>query len=452
MAGVTAQKPCVLVVDDEPDLRELLRLTLEEMNLGAVLEADVAGARRRIASERVDLVLTDMRLPDGNGLELIEWMQHQAPGVPVAVITAYGNVETAVAALKAGAFDFLAKPLDLARLRRVVASALSLAASDTAAGASPLLGEAVSMHELRALIARFARSQAPVLITGESGTGKELAARLIHAASVRASHPFVPVNCGAIPSELMESEFFGHRRGSFTGAVADRPGIILSAEGGTLFLDEIAELTPPMQAKLLRVIQDHCVRPVGATAEVPVDVRFLAATHRDLAQRVADGRFREDLYYRIDVISLRVPPLRERREDIPLLAEHLLARIAADTGIPAPALSPEALAALAEHDYPGNVRELENILERALAYTSGDTLQATDIRPRCAPRPGTEPASTGAAPLPARLEDLRREAIEKALREARGNRTEAARRLGINTRQLRYRIVKLGIEIPPPFL
>ncbi|MDN5864778.1 MAG: sigma-54 dependent transcriptional regulator [Gammaproteobacteria bacterium] len=438
----------ILVIDDEADIRDLVSLTLTDAGLTAIEAENLAEAHRAMAGKDIDLVLTDMRLPDGDGIEFVSWMQTNAPGIPVAVITAYGNVETAVNALKAGAFDFINKPLDLERLRQVVASALRLENNDAdVAGKTPqLLGEAPTMHALRALITRVGRSEAPVLITGESGTGKELAARLVHAASVRANSPFLPVNCGAIPSELMESELFGHRKGSFTGAVADRAGLIASADGGTVFLDEIAELPPAMQVKLLRVLQERKVRPIGSTEEIDVDVRFLSATHSDLEERISENRFREDLFYRIDVIRLAMPPLRERPEDIPLLAEHILARMAGEADAPPLALDPEALALIQAHPFPGNVRELENILERALAFSSGGIIKAEDIRIRRSERAQRPEADGNNQPLPERVEAIQREEIEKTLREAGGNQSEAARRLGMTARQLRYRIAKLGIK------
>lgn len=437
----------ILIVDDEADIRDLLSMSLSEAGLVPVTAADLAEARGRVNADALDFVLTDMCLPDGSGLDFVTWMQAQAPSVPVVVITAHGNVETAVEALKAGAFDFITKPLDLERLHEVIASGLRLTESDAKPATTPtrLLGNTPAMHELRELIARVGRSQAPVLITGESGTGKELAARSIHAASARAKAPFVPVNCGAIPSELMESELFGHRKGSFTGAVADRVGLIESADGGTLFLDEIAELTPAMQVKLLRVIQERQVRPVGARVESPVDVRFVSATHQDLSARIEDGRFREDLFYRIDVIRLEIPPLRERREDIPLLAAHMLKRMAETNGEPPLELDDEALALLEAHPFPGNVRELENVLERARAFAGCSTIKAEDIKIRQSAKRAIN-QDEALDSLPDRVEAVTREAIAKTLREAGGNQSEAARRLGMTARQLRYRITKLDIE------
>src|SRR6188472_3890857 len=324
--------PLVLVVDDEPDLVELVTLTLRRMQLATLSAGDIASAKKLLKSQRFDLCLTDMRLPDGDGLDLLEWISVHCPGVPCAVITAHGNVESAVRALKLGAFDFVSKPLDLGVLRKLVGSAIRLGArsdgSNTSAAPAPrLIGRSHAMQQLRELIARVARSQAPVHIFGESGTGKELVAHLIHDSGARSEGPFVAVNCGAIPTELMESELFGHKRGSFTGAVADKKGLVQSAEGGTLFLDEVGDLPLHMQVKLLRVVQEKMVRPVGEAREETVDVRILSATHKNLAQLVAEGRFREDLFYRINVIEMRVPSLRERREDIADLAQAILARL-----------------------------------------------------------------------------------------------------------------------------
>jgi len=461
-------KPTVLIVDDEPDLVELVALTLARMQLATDSAGDLAGARRALGARRYDLCLTDMRLPDGDGLDLVEWMQAQQLAVPVAVITAHGNVETAVRALKAGAFDFVSKPLDLGVLRKLVASAIRLGEPGTAAPLAAergpvLLGGSPSMQALKMLIARVARSQAPVHIAGESGTGKELVARLIHASGPRHDGPFVPVNCGAIPSELMESELFGHRRGSFTGAVADKKGLVQSAEGGTLFLDEVADLPLHMQVKLLRLIQEKAVRPVGEQREQPVDVRILSATHRNLAELVAAGRFREDLYYRINVIEMRVPPLRERIEDIPELAARIMQRVAARLGTPPPRLSETALAALAAYPFPGNVRELENILERAMTLCTTGTIEVADLQLRGAPAAPTAVARGGGgaraavAPLDAttlpggealgeQLEHIERDAIVRALEQTRYNKTAAAKLLGMTFRALRYKVKKLGIE------
>jgi two-component system, NtrC family, response regulator PilR len=470
-------KPTVLIVDDEPDLIELVSLTLGRMNLATESAGDLAGARELLSANRFGLCLTDMRLPDGDGLDLVAHIQERYPEVPVAVITAHGNVESAVRALKLGAFDFVSKPLDLGVLRKLVATAIKLASrssqsptSEAAAGAAlgtqgpRLMGLSAAMTSLRQLIARVARSQAPVHITGESGTGKELVARLIHESGARAEGEFVPVNCGALPSELMESELFGHKRGSFTGAVADKIGLIQSAEGGTLFLDEVADLPLHMQVKLLRVIQEKAVRPVGEQREVPIDVRVLSATHKSLAELVNQGRFREDLYYRINVIELQVPALRDHAEDILDLAANMLQRLSARGGVSTPRLSAEAKAALQSYAFPGNVRELENILERAMALSAPDLIEVQDLQLR----PGAaviaaasasieataSPAPVANAPTPSsasgalgdQLEHMEREAIIRALEQTRYNKTAAARLLGMSFRALRYRVKKLGIE------
>jgi len=391
-------RPTVLIVDDEPDLCELLSITLGRMHIESQSAVSLEAARQALRDRHYDLCLTDMQLGDGNGLELVEWMQNQAPNVPVAVITAHGNVESAVKALKLGAFDFVSKPLDLADLRKLVQQALKLAdhsleVDTTVITAPRLLGHSAVVQELRELIGRVARSQAPVHITGESGTGKELVAQLIHESSARRDGPFVPVNCGAIPTELMESELFGHKRGSFTGAVADKQGLVQAAEGGTLFLDEVADLPLHMQVKLLRVIQERAVRPVGEQREVPVDVRILSATHRDLAALVAEGRFREDLYYRVNVIDIKVAPLRSRLEDVPDLAQAILVRLAKRARATLPDIAPDAMRVLATYHYPGNVRELENILERALTLCKNGRITADDIHIRQTQAPVAAAAS-----------------------------------------------------------
>src|SRR6186713_1106146 len=389
--------PHALVVDDEPDIRELLTITLERMGLGVAAVGDTAAARKLLGVERFDLVLTDMKLPDGNGLDLLEWIQSHRFGVPVAVITAHGNVETAVRALKLGAFDFISKPLDLPALRKLIANTLRLQESIEETGrysAMRLLGLSRPMEQLREMITKVARSQAPVHISGESGTGKELVARLIHDSGPRRAGPFVPVNCGAIPSELMESELFGHKKGSFTGAATDKEGLIRSAEGGTLFLDEVADLPLHMQVKLLRVIQEKTVRPIGEQREAPIDVRILSATHKNLAELVAQSKFREDLFYRINVIELRVPALRERAEDIADLADAIVRRLSRRLGMDAPTLTPEALEMLQNFSFPGNVRELENVLERALALCNQGRIEVTDLQLRAVPRADSAPQPT----------------------------------------------------------
>ncbi len=447
-----------LVVDDEEDILELLRITLARMGIDCRAAPDLAAARRMLATETFDLCLTDMRLPDGNGIDLVRQIASQFPQLPVAMITAHGSMDSAVAAMKAGAFDFVSKPVDLQVLRRLVAAALRLhtplAEQGVAQDRPVLLGESSAMVEMRRLIAKLARNQAPVYVSGESGTGKELAARLIHLLGPRASAPFVPVNCGAIPPDLVESELFGHRKGAFTGAIADNPGLFKAADGGTLFLDEVAELPLPAQVKLLRVLQEKKARPVGGQREVPIDVRLISATHRDLAAEVASSRFRQDLFYRINVIELHLPPLRERTGDIPLLAEHFLTRIAHQNGMAAPHLTGAAHAALARYAFPGNVRELENVLERALALADGDTLETRDLYlpetpPHEAPAPaGLEQPEPMAAEvsLEDSLGEIQRQAILRALEENHWNRTAAAKKLGMSLRALRYRLAKLGIE------
>ncbi len=434
-------RPVALVVDDEPDIRELLAITLERMDIETHTCPDVASARAQLQKQDYQLCLTDMRLPDGDGLELLEWLQGEGSSMPCAVITAHGNVETAVRALKLGAFDFISKPLDLEALRKLIAAALKLPSDEQSNGGSQLLGESPAIVELRQMISKVARSQAPVHITGDSGTGKELVARLIHSQGARAEGPFVPVNCGAIPSELMESEFFGHLKGSFTGAVADKPGLFQTAEGGTLFMDEIADLPLPMQVKLLRVIQEKTVRAVGATSEENLDVRILSATHRDLRGMVAAGQFREDLFYRINVIELRVPALRERGADVVVLSEHILKRLAQEQGIEAPRLDAAAQQKLADYSFPGNVRELENILERALALSGDAQIGAADIHVQDSTDTGDDTEELGE-----QLESVEREAIRKALEETRYNKTQAAKRLGLTLRALRYRMAKLGLD------
>jgi two-component system response regulator PilR (NtrC family) len=495
--------PRVLVVDDEADLRELLELTLVGMGLDVDCASDLRSARACLAKHRYALCLTDMRLPDGEGIRLVEQIVAETPETPVAVITAFGSADNAVTALKAGAFDYVFKPLGLDALRTLVRSALRVgqtpwavrSASALEAGASVaqaeggqngaavpvapqalLLGVSPAIEGVRSTIARLARSMAPVAITGESGSGKELAARLIHNLSSRAHQPFIAVNCGAIPETLMESEFFGHRRGAFTGADQDRLGFFQAAHGGTLFLDEVADLPLAMQVKLLRVIQERRVRRIGAVTEDPVDVRIVSATHQDLARCVAAGRFRQDLFYRLQVIELSMPPLRSRREDIPILAEAVLSRLAARAGhTKMPRLTSVTLSYLSSYGFPGNVRELENILERALAFSDGETIRVEDLglrpvdteaeeRELAEPLPKHEgraeslgqlerqAAGARLAPdgvpecLPDYLDAVEREALMRALEATRHNRTAAARRLGISFRALRYRLQRLGIQ------
>ncbi len=452
--------PSVLVVDDEDDIRELLELSLLRMGLVCDTAANLAEAHAFLERGDYRLCLTDMRLPDGDGLELVAHIQAEHPGLPVAVISAYGSIDTAIRALKLGAFDFVTKPVELKALHALVKSALRVDNEAGEGGKAPgerdLIGASPAMVQLRGQIEKLARSQAPVFIHGESGTGKEVIARLIHSSGPRAAGPFVPVNCGAISPELMESEFFGHVKGSFTGAAADKQGLFQAAQGGTLFLDEIAELPLAMQVKLLRAIQERAVRPVGAHAEQNVDVRILSASHRDLSAFVADGKFRQDLFFRINVITLEVPPLRDRTQDIPALATHLLARLAQREGCARRSLSHDALDALRRHPFPGNVRELENLLERACALCDSEQITAADLHLQAMPM--ASPVASEAQPswatttqIPAHANsdgdnDDERTRILAMLDETRWNRSEAARRLGMTLRQLRYRLQKWGME------
>jgi len=438
-----------LVVDDEVDLADLLELTLLRMGLDVDKAHGVQEACRLLSATDYDLCLTDMRMSDGDGLEIVRYIQKNGLDVPVAVITAYGSTENAVAALKAGAFDYLAKPIALEQLRTLVRSALRLDAPlSQEEGERLLLGESPAICQVLELIDKLARNQAPVYLTGESGSGKERAARLIHGKSNRASKPFVPVNCGAIPENLMESEFFGYRKGAFTGANEDREGFFQAANGGTLFLDEVADLPLAMQVKLLRVIQERKVRKVGATGEDEVDVRIISATHRNLAQCVEAGTFRQDLFYRLNVIELRMPSLREMGTDILLIARTILTRLAARQGMPEPGFSADAELALQRYDFPGNVRELENVLERALALSDGSQITPCDLQLSVTERDRPEVMLEGGDkyPLQDYLDRVEKAVIQEALEKTRFNRTQAARLLGVTFRSMRYRMERLGIQ------
>jgi two-component system response regulator PilR (NtrC family) len=439
-----------LIVDDEADILELLELTLLRMGLEVERAMSVAEALKKLQGGRkFDLCLTDMRLPDGEGLEIVGYIGANCPDTPVAVITAHGSTENAVAALKAGAFDYLAKPVSLEQLRAVVKSALNLPSSlvTPAEAEHVLLGKSPAMAQVREMIEKLARSQAPVYVTGESGSGKELAARLIHEKGARRDRPFVAVNCGAIPENLMESEFFGYKKGAFTGAEQDRDGFFQAADGGTLFLDEVADLPLQMQVKLLRAIQEKKVRKVGSPQEEKVDVRIISATHHNLAKCVEAGKFRQDLYYRLAVLDLRMPALREMHEDIPAIAHAVLDRLARQSGAAAPPLDDGAVLALQRYDFPGNVRELENILERALALCGEAKIHEQDLNltapeetAPAAPEPGAK------WPLNEYLDRVEKEALLEALEKTRYNKTAAAKLLGITFRALRYRLERLGID------
>jgi len=442
-----------LIVDDEPDIRELLELTLGRMGIDTKAAPNLREAKKLLTDYPFDMCLTDMKLPDGDGIEFVEHMQTNFPDIPVAVITAHGNMELAIKALKAGAFDFVSKPVDLQALRNLVNTALKVSHNFPKVDRRSrdiLLGESEAMKKTRATIAKVARSQAPIYISGESGSGKELVARLIHAKGPRSNKAFVPVNCGAIPTELMESEFFGHKKGSFTGATSDKEGLFQAADGGTLFFDEVADLPLHMQVKLLRAIQEKAVRPVGAQKETRIDVRILSATHKNLETLVTEGKFRQDLYYRINVIELSVPPLREHPEDIEQLTEQLLIRLNGESDLPIPRISDSALEELKRYSFPGNVRELENILERAMALCENDVIEAQDLQlPK---EKSVETASNSSISigngisLEDHLINLEKEAILQALEKTDNNKTAAAKLLGMSFRALRYRLKKLDLD------
>jgi len=456
---MSADTPHVLVVDDEADLRELLVITLGRMKLQATAADSLSAAKQQLKDARYDLCLTDMNLGDGTGLELLQFISQHCPAMPTAVITAYGSMETATDAMKYGAYDFIAKPVALDRLRQLIEDGLGISeVEERHEEEDNLIGDAPSMVALKAQVRKLARSQAPIYISGESGSGKERIARLIHTLGPRREKPFVAVNCGAIPSELMESEFFGHRKGAFTGAVEDRKGLFREADGGTLFLDEVADLPLHMQVKLLRAIQEKSVRPVGEAKEFQVNLRILCATHKNLEDEMEEGRFRQDLFYRLNVIEAHVPPLRERSEDIPKLVQHILNRLSQAWDIPPPSVSSDAVSAIENYPFPGNVRELENTLERALTLCDGNTilpehLRLTSSRPtpastrHNAPATATaSPARPGDQPLEDFLQEIEKQEILKALDATHWNRTAAAKKLGMTFRSLRYRLKKLELD------
>lgn len=443
-------KNTVLVIDDEPDICELLTMTLSRMGLTCDTASDFTEGIELIRTKDYSLVLSDMRLPDGDGIEIVKYIQKTKPQLPVAVITAYGNVEGAVNTLKAGAFDYVSKPIDLPMLKELVKTALSMQTNSPEIQHDALIGRSPVMEQLRENINKVARSQAPVFIHGESGVGKELVAQLIHNNGPRKDKPFIPVNCGAIPSELMESEFFGHKKGSFTGAISDKSGLFVAAHGGTLFLDEIAELPITMQVKLLRAIQEKAIKPIGESHEIPVDVRILSASHKNLLDEINKGKFRQDLYYRVNVIELRVPTLQERLSDIEDLSNAILIKLAKNQNTHPVQINPECIEALHGYHFPGNVRELENILERAMAMCDGQTIKLSDIHlpqssvPTMIQPTAVQPTTTG--DLTGFLEGQEKEIILDALEKTKWNRTAAARLLGVSFRTLRYRLKKLGLD------
>ena len=445
------KSPLTLIIDDEPDIRELLEITLNRMNIQTLCAENIASAKHLLDQNRFDLCLTDMKLPDGNGLDLVDFIQNGPSPIPIAVITAHGNMDIAIRAMKKGAFDFLSKPVDLVILRQLVNNALKLSQTSQTKKdrrtRQTLLGNSQLMRDIRAKIVKLARSQAPVYISGESGSGKELVAKLIHLQGPRSEAPYIAVNCGAIPHALMESEFFGHLKGSFTGATSNKKGLFQAADGGTLFLDEVADLPLSLQVKLLRAIQEKKIRPIGEQQEIPINVRLLSATHKDLNKMVEQGEFRQDLYYRINVIELITPPLRARPSDISEIAEHLLSKLALGNNQPQPTLTKKAINALSQYHFPGNVRELENILERALALHDGNIIDRDDLHlPIDTELPQAEKFDPDEISLEDYLEQIEKQAISGALEENRWNKTATAKQLGLTFRSLRYRLKKLGME------
>lgn len=444
------KRPACLIVDDETDIRELLVLTLERMGINAESASNVGDAKFLLDTHSYGLCITDMRLPDGNGLDLVRHISQHHPGLPVAVITAYGSPENAVSALKAGAFDYLSKPISLKQLRPLVESAMKLSTEEKpSSNTLAMIGNSNPIKHVRTMIEKLSRSQAPVYISGESGSGKELAARLIHLNGSRRDGPFIAVNCGAIPENLMESEFFGYKKGAFTGANQDKEGMFHAANGGTLFLDEVADLPLSMQVKLLRAIQEKKVRMVGGTQEEPIDVRIISATHRNLSVMMENGNFRQDLYYRLNVIELKMPALREMPEDIPLLTQYLLEKQCRGTGNQAPKIDEKAMAVLTRHGFPGNIRELENALERALALCDGSTIFADDLLLESDLKVSNIKVDAQGLALPEYLENIEKQAILQALEKTRQNKTAAAKLLGVSFRTLRYRLSKLGLSKEP---
>ncbi|MBI2792594.1 MAG: sigma-54-dependent Fis family transcriptional regulator [Gammaproteobacteria bacterium] len=437
------EQPIALVIDDEPDICKLLEITLNRMNINTLSAHNIHDAKKILNEQLITLCLTDMRLPDGNGLDLVAYVQDNHPHIPIAIITAHGNMETAIRALKYGAFDFITKPIDLTNLRDIISIALKVNTSDSKKYVDLLIGKSAIIQDMRQNIAKLARSQAPIYISGASGTGKELVAKIIHHSGPRHDEPFIPVNCGAISPDLMESEFFGHLKGSFTGANQDKIGFFQAAHKGTLFLDEVADLPLGMQVKLLRAIQEKAVRPVGSTKEVNVDVRILCATHKNLHVLVQQNLFRQDLFYRLNVIELKVPSLKDRKSDIPLLTTHILEKIVKQNGTPLPILDEKALQALSVYDFPGNIRELENILERAFTLSDGKTIMQHDLQ---LPSTENEKDDKHLLPLDDYLFNIERQTILTAIEKAHGNKTLAAQNLGISFRTLRYRLKKLGLD------